>query len=275
MILPVSFFGLFDKNIIWQYIKLALVPLYKVIIIKKIDKNLGEIQEAALSVSWYLKNVPPNEQDECLAKITRRVKESKFYSIEELDAIATAQLEKLAQRMKEIGVEENIIKAIISRLEHSKPFVIDEASTVPIWRQGIYLPIMPVISKNALNVSLQMRLLKNRGKVGESRIPKNKVIMDSLEIDESNVYWVIDPRTEPRENCHLRIVEIIAFVFHTRKFINLRSSSWLKYGKHDPALCFIVKNDGTPILCRASKLPQWTINQLELCSAAFWKRARY
>lgn len=84
MILPVSFFGLFDKNIIWQYIKLALVPLYKVIIIKKIDKNLGEIQEAALSVSWYLKNVPPNEQDECLAKITRRVKESKFYSIESL-----------------------------------------------------------------------------------------------------------------------------------------------------------------------------------------------
>ena len=203
-----------------------------------------------------MKTVSPYEIDEVLEAVIERVEKTRFYSAEELESIAKKQLEKLTQRMKDIHLENKLIDTIVEYLNWQKEYAIKIASEYPLWEnpQSSYLPILPVIDEKVIDITTQMKLLENEGKIGKSLVPIKKI--RNYCKSKKDCYWLIDVRmNELRYGCHfLTISEAIAYAFQNRTFNIKALNSRYKYKKHYPELC-ITLIDGEPTLCRRNSLP--------------------
>lgn len=222
-----------------------------------IDKYAFETCKAVENLSFYVRRIPLAEQLEWLKQINERVKEQKFYSLEELTVLADNQLENLTQRLnllvKAKDIKKDIADEIIKELRHKKPWAIKIASERPI-RQNLeaeVLPIVPVINESALDTSVLMRLLEVNGKIGRGLVLPNKIINEYQE-NPIKYYWMVDVRiNEIRYGCpFLTLSETIAYAFHNMTVLDRYAlnpvSSRYKRGRKYPQI-YLRLAEGYPI----------------------------
>lgn len=200
----------------------------------------------------------------------RLLDKQKFYTKEELFIIAESQLNNLKMRLdflvKSGEIEQKIVEQILEKLKFKMESSVDIASDIPIHLNPFseFLPLLPVINEDILNVSILMKLLEHQGKIGENRIPLEKIqnYFESSTYHEDNrlgnCYWLIDARiNEPRFDCpFLDASETIAFAFHSEGILSRYClyplNTRYKFKKNYPKIILSLRN-GQPILDRKLK----------------------
>jgi hypothetical protein len=170
-----------------------------------------------------MKHVSLEEQAECLDEIIKRFKEEKVYSLEDINDIAEKQLKNLSNRLYllvESGdIEEKIVAWALGVLERRKEYSVGMAFDNHVWDnpEARYLPIMPVISEDVIDIPTLMKIIINDNKQGRSFTESEKIKTDYKGKETIELcYWVLDVRiNEIRYNCpFLTAAEAIAYAFH-------------------------------------------------------------
>jgi len=218
-----------------------------------IRKNTEIIHELSRNFCCCLRDIPYDEAYSCIEEAIHIFETCRFYSREELNRIAEEQLENLKHQMRVLNFIET--DSIIRALRLRKSYAIEHALKEPIAQNSI--PMLPVIGIRKLSIDVQMQLLKNNGKCGQSKVPLDR-IKSYLE-EDADFYWLVNVAPSPRySGCYfLNIAEAIAYSFHTGKFSVKSLNSRYKYKHHEPALCVVLYNE-RPILCWANNVPSFT-----------------
>jgi len=234
--------------------------IYKgVITINVIERNLYGIHKTVENLSFNMKEVSLDEQDECIEEIIKRFKEQKYYSLKELNILTDKQLKILAERLKlqveAKDIEEELANQILETLRWKKDWAIERVSETPI-RQNPGTecsPIIPVIDEKVLNISKQMKLFRNGGKQERNFVPLERIKNDYEFEEPEDCYWMVDVRmNELRYDCHfLTVAETIAYALHNPRILSKYTldsvNSRYKYVKNDTQL-YLRIIEGYPIL---------------------------
>jgi hypothetical protein len=176
-----------------------------------------------------MEHVPLEEQAECLDEIIKRFKEEKVYSLEDIDDIAEKQLTNLSSRLYllvEFGdIEEKIVNRALGVLKRRKEYSVGMAFNNHVWDnpEAKYLPIMPVISEDVIDIPTLMKIIINDKKLGRSFVESKKIKTDYEDKETTELYyWVLDVRIkEIRYNCpFLTAAEVIAYAFHNPEILS-------------------------------------------------------
>lgn len=170
-----------------------------------------------------MKHVPLNEQAECLDEIIKRFKGEKVYSLKDINDVAEKQLTNLSNRLYllvESGeVEEKTVAWALGILKRRKEYSVKMALDNHVWDnpEAKYLPIMPVISEDVIDIPTLMKIIVNDNKPGRSFVGSEKIMTEYKGKEAIELcYWVLDVRiNEIRYNCpFLTAAEVIAYAFH-------------------------------------------------------------
>ena len=163
--------------------------------------------------------------------------------------------------MESGDVEEKTADRILHILKYRKEWAVKRGSEIPFWDnpEAKYLPIMPVISGEVINIPTLMKMIVNDDKPGRTFVEPEKI---KNEYEGKNYtefcYWALDVRiNELRYDCpSLTVAETIAYILHNPSVLSEYSldsgGSRYKRARKKPQL-YLRTVDGYPILYWASR----------------------